>query len=197
MRIIHRETLISNAPFNRSALWRRINREIEQSIRAVVWPPESDRFLIHPQSGKKRGEGSGVVPIKNACMASLRRFGWDTRDRQNPLKFDAVKYVDGENFFGLEWETGNISSSHRAINRILRGHKDGILVGGAVVLPSRNLAQYLTDRVGNYEELEPYFSVWRDVVWDDGIMMIYKVEHDATDEGAPRIPKGTDGRALQ
>jgi len=36
-------------------------------------------------------------------------------------------------------------------------------LGTALVLPSRKLYPYLTDRIGNYEELEPYFDVWRAV----------------------------------
>lgn len=71
------------------------------------------------------------------------------------------------------------------------------MVGGALVLPTQNLAQYLTDRVGNYEELEPYFDVWSNYQWKEGVLVIYGVEHDSTSTEVPRIRKGTDGRALQ
>ena len=98
--------------------------------------------------------------------------------------------------FGLEWETGNISSSHRAINRILLGHMQDILVGGVLIVPTRELYQYLTDRVGNLQELEPYFVVWQSCPLQHGMLLIIAVEHDGIQEGVPRILKGTDGRAL-
>jgi hypothetical protein len=69
-------------------------------------------------------------------------------------------------------------------------------LGSALVLPSRSLYTYLTDRIGNYEELEPYFDVWRAVNINEGFLEIFVVEHDAIDNNVPRITKGTDGRAL-
>jgi len=197
MRIIHREFILAKGLFANSEQWAQIDREIITSIHSVVWPPSNDEFVIYPESGKKRGKGSGVVPIKQSCMENLQHLGWSTRDRRNPLRFDAVRRCNDILLFGFEWETGNISSSHRAVNRILRGHKEGFLVGGALVLPTQNLAQYLTDRVGNYEELEPYFDVWSNYQWKEGVLVIYGVEHDSTSTEVPRIRKGTDGRALQ
>jgi hypothetical protein len=63
-------------------------------------------------------------------------------------------------------------------------------------LPSRKLYPYLTDRIGNYEELEPYFDVWRSVNINEGFLAIFVVEHDTVDSSVPQITKGTDGRAL-
>jgi hypothetical protein len=65
-----------------------------------------------------------------------------------------------------------------------------------LVIPSRKLYPYLTDRIGNYEELEPYFDVWRSVLIRDGLLAIFVIEHDQEDNNVPKIPKGTDGRAL-
>lgn len=76
------------------------------------------------------------------------------------------------------------------------GIKKGILKGGVLILPTRRLYSYLTDRVGNYEEIEPYFDLWRSVACADGILAVIAVEHDATSNKVPRIKKGTDGRAL-
>jgi hypothetical protein len=98
--------------------------------------------------------------------------------------------------FALEWETGNISSSHRAVNKMVLGLLRGVLLGTALVLPSRKLYPYLTDRIGNYEELEPYFDVWRAVEIQEGFLAVFVIEHDAVDSSVPRIMKGTDGRAL-
>jgi len=55
---------------------------------------------------------------------------------------------------------------------------------------------YLTDRVGNYAELEPYLDLWRAVRCDNGVLEIVVIEHDDVSYDVPRIPKGTDGRAL-
>jgi hypothetical protein len=57
--------------------------------------------------------------------------------------------------------------------------------------------RYLTDRVGNFAELEPYFALWRSLPVTEGLLLVIAVEHDAVSRTVPRIPKGTDGRALQ
>ena len=97
--------------------------------------------------------------------------------------------------FVAEWETGNVSSSHRAINKIMLGVQDDSLTGGVLVVPTKRLAKYLTDRVGNYEELEPYFRFWRRSC-ERGYLAVIAVEHDNESADVPRISKGTDGRAL-
>ena len=33
-------------------------------LKECAWPPGSKKFTIHPQSGKKRGEGNGVGLIR-------------------------------------------------------------------------------------------------------------------------------------
>ncbi|MGH6636888.1 MAG: hypothetical protein ACRED0_12435 [Gammaproteobacteria bacterium] len=78
---------------------------------------------------------------------------------------------------------------------LLAHHKDNI-VGGAIILPTRNFYRYLTDRVGNYAELQPYFDIWRVVPWLNGILAVFAVEHDDASSDVPRIQKGTNGRAL-
>lgn len=196
MQIVKIEYLVCEGRFAKSTQWNRILQEIKKAIGDVVWPPGNTSFIIHPSKGRGRGEGNGVKPIKDACMLSLQESGWDTNDRKNPLRLDAVKPLPDGRIFGLEWETGNISSSHRAINRILLGHMHYDLIGGVLVVPSKNLYQYLTDRVGNYPELEPYFDVWSTYPLDEGILAIIVVEQDGTSSRVPRIKKGTDGRAM-
>jgi hypothetical protein len=75
---------------------------------------------------------------------------------------------------------------------LLQGH----LAGGALILPTRDLYRYLTDRVGNYRELEPYFPLWAKLPVRNGYLGVIAVEHDAVSLDVPRITKGTDGRAL-
>jgi len=196
MQLVRRDVIISAGPWAESEEWQVIDREITHSIGTLVWPPGNSRFVLNPSTGRGRGEGNGVVPIKEGFLLALRGHGWETDERRNPLRFDAVKTLATGNIFGLEWETGNVSSSHRSINRILLAHQRGLALGGALVLPTRRMYQYLTDRIGNVEELEPYYPVWQAYPWEDGVLAMYGVEHDDTSELVPRIEKGTDGRAL-
>src|SRR5579884_1383889 len=93
-------------------------------------------------------------------------------------------------YLAFEWETGNISSSHRAMNKLLLTLKLGGLIGGFLVVPSDRLKVYLTDRIGNIGELRPYFPLWRDTEIKEGALQIVVVELDAISFDVPRIPKG-------
>ena len=202
MKLVHIERLIDRGLFARSAEWKRIDSEIRDAIHRVRWPPGAGEFTIFPQSGKARGEGNGVVPIKRACMDALRDlYRWDLEVRyrigqgKGVGPIDAVRTV-GKDRFALEWETGNISSSHRSLNKMCLGMSQARLCGGALILPTRGLYRFLTDRIGNWDEIVPYLPFWRNAVQADGVLAIYVVEHDAESTRAPRIRKGTDGRAL-
>ena len=175
---------------------------LHEAISRVSWPPGSKIFTIYPESGKKSGKGNGVKPIKNELMAELKAKGWkleaplDVAMLKRPGKIDAVlptKYGP----VALEWETGNISSSHRALNKMALGLLEEVLACGILIVPSRNLYRFLTDRVGNISELEPYFKLWRAIPCRQGVLEVVVVEHDAGSTAVPRIPKGTDGRALR
>jgi len=76
------------------------------------------------------------------------------------------------------------------------GLLDGIIEGGILILPSRNMYQYLTDRVGNFAEIEPYFNVWKNLQITHGLLAVIEIEHDDISEDVPPIRKGADGRAL-
>ncbi len=117
-------------------------------------------------------------------------------DERSPGKVDAVRPTS-VGPVALEWETGNISSSHRALNKMALGIMQKVLIGGVLIVPTRRFYAYLTDRVGNYEELKPYFPLWQSLAIQEGLLAIIAVEHDAEDTQAPRIAKGTDGRALR
>lgn len=71
----------------------------------------------------------------------------------------------------------------------------GVLACGILVVPSRAMYRYLTDRIGNITELRPYFLVWKSIPCKEGLLEIVVIEHDATSVKVPRILKGTDGRA--
>jgi len=170
--------------------------EIRQAVLAVDWPQGSGTFTIFPER-----QGNGVKPIKANFVSHLRGCGWlleykgNITGERRPGPIDAAKLIGGDRYLALEWETGNISSSHRALNKMVVGIQKKRLVGGVLILPSRKLYKYLTDRIGNYQEIEPYFSVWQDIRIDEGLLIVMEIEHDATSSSVPRIPKGTDGWA--
>lgn len=203
MRIVQTEILIDAGGVGKSKEWNMRYTEICSAIRAIEWPPGSGAFTLYDEPGKKRGMGNGVKPIKAACMARLRdEFGWSLESRikmrtvQLKGRVDATCLV-GDKLLSLEWETGNISSSHRALNKMCLGMLKGALIGGVLILPTRSMYHYLTDRVGNLPEVEPYFPLWKAIPITEGILVVVVIEHDAVSRDVPRIPKGTDGRALQ
>ena len=201
MKIVQVKSLIRRGGFAESRTWKTVRDRLHQSICSVDWPPGTGTFTIHPESGKKRGEGNGVTPIKSKLMADLVAQGWkleeplDLGTFKRPGKLDAVLYTE-YGPIALEWETGNISSSHRALNKMALGLLLGDLACGILVVPSRSLYRYLTDRIGNFSELEPYIPLWSSIPCEQGVLEIVVIEHDATSLDVPRIRKGTSGRAL-
>jgi hypothetical protein len=200
MKITRVETLISAGPFAASKEWRSVRKYLHKAIQAVDWPVGSGIFTIYPESGKRRGEGNGVTPIKHQLIIELIAKGWGPEKPLDiaihcPGKLDAILQSQSGPI-AFEWETGNISSSHRALNKMALGLLKSILVCGTLVVPSRDLYRYLTDRVGNFPELEPYLDLWKAIPCENGVLEIVVVEHDATSTKVPRIPKGTSGRAL-
>lgn len=205
MKLLKKETLIEEGDFKDSEVWARISSHLEEAIEAIEWPEESDNFIIPPGDNR-----NGVGPIKEAFVTTLQDKGWKKEARldiavhKRPGPIDVVYKLDEEeehflkesSHFAVEWETGNISSSHRAINKMIVGLLEGQLKGGVLVLPSGDLYPHVTDRVGNYPELTPYFPVWEAVELDEGILEIFVVEQDGLDEDVPEIDKRTDGRAL-
>ncbi|HNY27642.1 MAG TPA: hypothetical protein PLA90_08835 [Candidatus Sumerlaeota bacterium] len=201
MKIVKVETLIHTGSFSKSSQWKEIRRFLHNEIKAMEHPVGSGKFILHPESGKKRGQGNGVTPIKAGLMDRLRQQGWsleepmDIATRKKPGKLDAVLRSKKGNI-AVEWETGNISSSHRALNKLCIGLMKKQIVAGVLIVPSREMYQYLTDRVGNYSELEPYLDLWRAIPCDNGVLEIVVVEHDEISIHVSKIAKGTDGRAL-
>ncbi len=196
MKIIRTEVLLKNGRFYDSAEFRQLTSEIEEAIAKVVWPLGNNLFAINPTR-----KGNGVKPIKNGCMSYLEDSGWLLENRlkitseMRPGPLDATKNLSNGKMFALEWETGNISSSHRAVNKMALGILEGVLSGGILILPSRKMYNYLTDRVGNYQEISPYFPVWSSLGITTGYLGIIEIEHDIEDQDSPLIRKGTDGWA--
>jgi hypothetical protein len=168
--------------------------EVRTAVGGVHWPPGNDRFVIPPAR-----LGNGVLPIKQAFQILLRDAGWTLEalivPRGGPGKMDATRSSNGFRT-AVEWETGNISSSHRAINKMALAVHDGLAAQGVLVMPTRATSRYLTDRIGNFEELAPYLPVWSRIE-AEGRLLIVVVAHDALDASVAPIGKLTDGRALR
>jgi hypothetical protein len=203
VKIVQTEVLLDAGGVGQSADWLRRYKEVCGAIKAIEWPVGSGSFTLYDEPGKKRGKGNGVTPIKAACMARLRDdFGWSL---ETGIKVGTVKLrgrVDAtcplrDGLLALEWETGNISSSHRALNKMCLGMLNGDVIGGVLIVPTRRMYHYLTDRVGNIAEIEPYFPLWRAIPIQRGLLMVVVIEHDEVSRSVPRIPKSTAGRALQ
>lgn len=197
---LHDLVLINESQqFSESPLWSSIDQEITTAIEAIVWPPGSGSFVIPPIA-----HGNGVKPIKEAFVDVLETYGWEAEKRISlveeirPGPVDIVKTIEDGSLFLAEWETGNISSSHRSINRMLTAVTERLAIGGAIVVTrTETLYPYLTDRIGNDRELRPYFRLWARYPMDSpSILAMYVVDYDGVDENVEPITKMTDGWAL-
>jgi len=198
VKIVEAVDIISAGDFPRSETWESACLEVEEAIRSTDWPHCSGSFVINPKR-----KGNGVKPIKTPCILQLQKQGWRVEalpplasNVLRPGDLDALVVRDGH-YIAFEWETGNIASSHRALNKLVLGLIHRAIIGCFLVVPSRAMYVYLTDRVGNMEELRAYFPLWSaaSAKVEEAVLRIYAVEQDAIDEKARLIPKGTDGRA--
>ncbi|MEM1169187.1 MAG: hypothetical protein AAGJ08_08990 [Cyanobacteria bacterium P01_H01_bin.35] len=197
MKIQKMETLLTSPEVETNSIYLQARHDLEEAIKQVEWPEGNGKFTIYPESGKKRGEGNGVKPIKVKFIEYLEAKGWrkELSISDNLGNVDAVFNRAGK-IIAVEWETGNISSSHRSINKMAFAIQRQDILAGFLIVPCRTLAKYLTDRIGNFEELEPYFDFWRNcTVCYPGILIIIGIEYDDTSYDVPKIPKGTSGRA--
>lgn len=194
MKISKEDFFINVGEFSKSPEFEQILTELRNAIYCVSWADQS-KFIVNPIRN-----GNGVVPIKSNFVRSLVSNGWIPEKRMNlavgmrPGPIDVVKETKFGNF-AVEWETGNISSSHRALNKIAVGLIQNVIIGGILILPVKNLAKYLTDRIGNYEEIEPYFPLYKNIKVKSGIMGVIAFDYDEISLKAPLIPKGKDGNA--
>ncbi|MGJ1317753.1 hypothetical protein ACR776_04230 [Sphingobacterium spiritivorum] len=193
MKVIAINILNSYGEFAISPEFLQIQNDLTESIEEVVWGDE-DLFKINPIR-----KGNGVTPIRNLFIEKLVPKGWAKEIRMslargiNPGPIDAVKQTNF-GLFAVEWETGNISSSHRALNKIAVGIIQKEIIGGFLILPVRDFSKYLTDRIGNYEELAPYFPLYENLNLE-GTLGVISVSYDEVDDNSPIITKGFDGNA--
>jgi hypothetical protein len=152
--LVIEKKLIEVGEFVKSEKYKELHQNITDAILTVSWA-DPHKFIINPVP-----KGNGVLPIKNNFIAHLFHHGWEPEVSMsvikglNPGPIDAI-YRTEKGIVAVEWETGNISSSHRALNKIALGIIQKQLIGGFLIIPMRTLSKYLTDRIGNYEELAP------------------------------------------
>jgi len=127
-------------------------------------------------------------------------------DYVEPIKskfggFDFVTTAPSGLHVAIEWETGNISSSHRSMNKLAIALATENIHAGVLIVPSRDLYEHLTDRVGNIDELSGYLSMWKGLESSvhHGLLAISVVEHDelTSDKDYNYLPVGNDGRAKE
>jgi len=174
-------------------------KEVKTSICSPIWPMESKIFTIN----NTKKNCNGVVPIKELCYTTLEEtYNWYREKPLNVLKvekkkggpidvykeFSAELQVNNKIRVGMEFETGNISSAHRSMNKLLLGLKREEIDLAIILMPIKKLAYYLTDRVTNFEELEPYFELT-----EGHPFMFIGFDAEAYDVNVPVIPKGSDG----
>jgi hypothetical protein len=218
VKIVGSEIIIEAGVFPQTEQRQQRETDVANAIRAVEWPSGSGSFTIKPIK-----HGNGVKPIKDAWIHYLVSVGWHKElqfdlgiadlpiDAANvpdfsaqgglsetkPGPMDAAFETSAGQYFCAEWETGNISSSHRALNKMALGILKGVLIGGILIVPSMKLYPHLTDRIGNIRELMPYLPLWKSLQIKEGLLKILIIEQDQENMNVDVISKGTDGRALR
>ncbi len=179
MRVDRTRTLIQEGSVLSRGAFSDVHGDVVDAVDSVRWPPGADQFVVLPRKNAngvnpiteqfesaldetEGWESTGRKHFKTVleqrdlldqAVDALSDYCGDPVDFVSSPWFDAVGPVTHggtSELAAVEWETGNISSSHRSLNRLALGLAAGVLTVGIVVLPTRALYEYLTDRVGNY-----------------------------------------------
>jgi Restriction endonuclease BamHI len=213
-----------------SSDWQALHESYVRSIQSIEHPKGSGSMLVRRKVKLANGKWArnGVGYLRNGFLEHVRDIeGWEPeglvdlgRDRlQPPIKlypsleeyrepitsdfggFDLVTAGKDGTKIAIEWETGNISSSHRSMNKLAIALAAGIVQVGVLIVPSRSLYEHLTDRIGNISELSGYLSMWEGLksTVRRGLLAISVVEHDdlTDDPSFPFLKVGNDGRAAE
>jgi hypothetical protein len=210
--------------------WIGIHQSIDNSIRSVDHPAGAGTLTLRRKHRRPDGqwERNGVLYLKRRFIENMvQAEGW--RDEvdvqlapaqvqpilqlfpgglpyQEPItssfgEFDLLTDAPNGTRCAIEWETGNISSSHRSMNKLAICLGAGAIQAGVLIVPSRACYEHLTDRIGNIGELSGYLDMWHRLAAGvaQGVLAIVVVEHDnlTDDLATPYLPVGNDGRAAQ
>src|SRR5450759_650370 len=113
MKIIKSEILINAGTFCRTKAFRELHAQVTEAIESVEWPPGSGSFTLRKELGKERGKGSGVKPIKDACMVKLESYGWS---KEVPLETPAQRDPERWTLRFRRRGASSVSSGRRAIS---------------------------------------------------------------------------------
>lgn len=213
-----------------SSDWQAVHASCVRAIESIDHPAGSGTLTLREKIRLPGGQWqrNGVGYLRMRFLQSMRDVeGWSTegdvnlsRDRAQPPillypslesyrepitsdfgGFDFTTVADQGMRIAIEWETGNISSSHRSMNKLAIALSCGILDAGVLIVPSRALYEHLTDRIGNIGELSGYLAMWErlKVSVTRGLLAVTVVEHDALtrDPALPYLTVGGDGRARE
>lgn len=155
---------------------------------------------------------NSVSPIKNGLINLLHdEYGWEKEKHLMALTgegntgstnkrrkgsgggIDVYKEFSQDEFsfrVGIEFETGNVASVHRSLNKLSLGEKNKELDLIVLVLPVFDLSYYLTDRVANYEEIERYFPLF-----EDRPFIAFGFDAEEYSPDFPIFVKGNDGNS--
>jgi len=208
--------------------WAAVHESCVRSIQAIDHPRGAGEFILRRavQLPDKQWQRNGVGYMRRAFlrqMVEVEKWQKETevelrRDRIQPTlklypqgtdhrepvtskfgNFDFHILTEKGLHVAIEWETGNITSSHRSINKLVIALAAGVIQAGVVIVPSRDCYAQLTDRVGNIGELSGYLELWEAAKAriDRGLLAISVVEHDEVtdDPNVPYLKVGPDGRA--
>jgi hypothetical protein len=185
---LRRKTRLPNGQWRRNGVGYLRNSFLRHMVTTEGWQPEHivDLDLDRPQPALS------LYPSGQAYREPITSgFGG----------FDFLTHAPAGLRVAIEWETGNISSSHRSMNKLAIALSSGVIQAGVLIVPSRVCYEHLTDRIGNIGELAGYLELWESARAgvDRGLLAISVVEQDAlTDDPViPYLAMGNDGRAAQ
>lgn len=206
--------------------WRLAHESYVRSIRRIDNPPGSGSLTLRRISPDK-SQRNGVTYLKHRFVEHMREETWlteapvalrsghdhptlrtypDLQEHVEPIGakfggFDFMSITPDGSRIGIEWETGNISSSHRSLNKLSLALSNGDIQAGVLIIPTREMYFHMTDRIGNITELSPYLAFWERTknMVERGLLALTVVEHDelSDDDALPYLKLGKDGRAKE
>jgi hypothetical protein len=184
---LRRKVRLPNGQWRRNGVGYLRQRFLDHIVAVEGWQAEGDPNLA---------QGSGVeVTLYPSSTSDVEPITSDFGG------FDLVTTGPEGARIAIEWETGNVSSSHRSMNKLAIALEMGAVDAGVLIVPSRALYEHLTDRIGNISELSGYLRMWQSLgrSIDRGLLAITVVEHDhLTDaQDFEYLPTGNDGRAAE